>query len=129
MGKVVALLPPPQIIILCYIYYKNCIPVGCIPPACLPYLPACTAQGGLPCRGGLPCQGGGGSPCQGVSPCGGGLPCKVGVCCAGGVYLARWVSLPGRGWYLSMLWGRPPLVNRITDACENIALPQLHCGR
>ena len=23
----------------------------------------------------------------------------------------------------------PPLVHRITDACENITLPQLHCGR
>ena len=28
------------------------------------------------------------------------------------------------GWYPSMHWGRPPLVNRITDACENIILPQ-----
>ena len=24
---------------------QDCIPVGCIPPACWPYLPACTAQG------------------------------------------------------------------------------------
>ena len=24
---------------------QECIPVGCIPPACCPYLPACTARG------------------------------------------------------------------------------------
>ena len=88
----------------------------------------CTGGG---CLAGGVChaRGEGGLLARGCLLAGGGLPCKVGVCCAGGVYLARWVSLPGRGWYLSMLWGRPPLVNRITDACENIALPQLHCGR
>ena len=26
-------------------------------------------------------------------------------------------------------WEQAPLVNRMTDACENITLPQLHCGR
>ena len=25
---------------------QECIPVGCVPPACWPYLPACTAPGG-----------------------------------------------------------------------------------
>ena len=27
---------------------QDCIPVGCIPPACWMYLPACTVQGGVP---------------------------------------------------------------------------------
>ena len=32
-------------------------------------------------------------------------------------------SVPG-GWYSSMHWGRPPPVNRMTDNCKNITLPQ-----
>ena len=45
---------------------QDCIPVGCAPPACCPYLPACTAwgvcsQGGLPLVwGGVPVSGPGG---------------------------------------------------------------------
>ena len=40
---------------------KNCIPVGCIPPARSPYLPACTAPGWWsPCQGGSALPGGGG---------------------------------------------------------------------
>ena len=35
-------------------YEKQCIPVGCVPPACCPYLPACTAPEGCTC----PRQGG-----------------------------------------------------------------------
>ena len=37
----------------------------------------------------------------------------------------------GMGVYPSMHWADtlPSLVNRITDACENITLPQLRCGR
>ena len=30
---------------------QDCIPVGCVPPACCLYLPACTALGGLLCGG------------------------------------------------------------------------------
>ena len=37
---------------------QECIPVGCIPPACCPYLPACTAPGGVPGPRGVPGQGG-----------------------------------------------------------------------
>ena len=35
---------------------QECIPVGCVSPACCPYLPACTALGGggVPARGYLP---------------------------------------------------------------------------
>ena len=31
--------------------------------------------------------------------------------------------VPG-GWYPSMHWGRTPPVNRMTDRCKNITLPQ-----
>ena len=48
-----------------------------------------------------------------------------GVSFAGGL-LGRGVSLAGgllgRGWYPSMHWGRPPLVDRITDTSKNITL-------
>ena len=42
-----------------------------------------------------------------------------------------WGESAGGEWYPSMHWGRTPLpsVNRITDACKNITLPQLRCGR
>ena len=36
------------------IFKQVCIPVGCVLPACCPYLPACTALGGVCSRGGLP---------------------------------------------------------------------------
>ena len=29
------------------IFEQECIPVGCVPPPCCPYLPACTAPGGV----------------------------------------------------------------------------------
>ena len=86
-------------------YEQECIPVGCVPSACCQYLPACTAPGGSVCswwgllRGSL---------------LGGSAP--------------RGCLLWG-DWYPSMHWGRPLPVNRITDRCKNIALPQLHCGR
>ena len=31
---------------------QECIPVGCVPPTCCPYLPACTARKGLSAPGG-----------------------------------------------------------------------------
>ena len=38
---------------------KECFPVGCVPPACCPYLPASTAHGGTaPSLGGVPGPGG-----------------------------------------------------------------------
>ena len=52
-----------------------------------------------------------------------------GVVCSGGCLLLGDVSALG-GWHPSMHWGRHPhLVDRITDACENITLAQLRCGR
>ena len=58
---------------------EECIPVGCVAPACCPYLPACTAQGGR----GVP-----GGTCRG-----GYLP--KGVYLQGGRYLPGEVYLPG----------------------------------
>ena len=54
---------------------QECILVGCVPPACCPYLPACTAPGG------------GGT-------CPGGVSAGV-VYLPKGVYLPRGVYLPG----------------------------------
>ena len=118
---------------------QECIPVGCVPPACCPYLPdlpACTALGGVSAWGGyLP----GGCTCQG------GVPAWVGYLLGGvpaqGVYLARGVPaqgvyLPGgylpRGLYLpggctcmgGTCPGTLPPVNRMTDRCKNITWPQ-----
>ena len=33
-----------------YFVKQECIPVGCVPPAFCPYLPACTAPGGVPAQ-------------------------------------------------------------------------------
>ena len=55
-----------------------CIPVGCVPPVCCPYLPACTAQGKVSAPGGLSSLG---SVCSwGVSTPGGCLLPVGGVC-------------------------------------------------
>ena len=53
-----------------------------------------------------------------------GVSVQVGVC------LYRGNVCPG-GVAESACWDThsPTSVNRITDACENIALPQLRCGR
>ena len=40
-----------------YICEQECIPVGCVPPICCPYLPACTALGGISPWGGAWSQG------------------------------------------------------------------------
>ena len=73
---------------------QDCIPVGCVPPACCPYLPACTAL----------CWGGGEGGClvPGVSGPGGCLPLVWGG-----------VSQYAMGQ-------TPPPVNRITDTCKSI---------
>ena len=68
---------------------QDCIPVGCIPPTCWLYLPACTVQGGLHL---------GGAWSQGVSTLGG--VCSRG-CLLGWVPAPRGVPGPG-GWYPSM---------------------------
>ena len=68
---------------------QDCIPVGCVPPACWPYLPACSALGGV-CSGGVPALGDvpglGGVPAPGGCTWSGGVSSPGGVC-SWGVYL------------------------------------------
>ena len=71
---------------------QDCIPVGCIPSACRPYLPARSVQGEVSLPGGFS------------------LP---------------WGGSPWWGGYPAFTEAGPPHVNRITDACENITLPQM----
>ena len=109
---------------------KERIPVGCLPSAaiamCIPActgggecIPECTGQGGCVSQHTL---GGGGVSAWGVSAQRGVGVCPGRVCPGGG-------CLP-RGVYPSMLWGRhPPHVNRMTDRCKTITLPQLPCVR
>ena len=66
--------------------------------------------------------------CRSLLPRGG--CCLLGGCLPGEVSPGG-VCLGGLlpGGYPSMQWGRPPPLNRITDACKNITLAQLRCGR
>ena len=87
------------------------------------------AEGGVPGPGGkqgvylvlggvyLVC--GGGVPGPGGCTWSGGVPGPVGCIWSEGVYLVRG-GVPGQ---------ELPPVDRITDACKNITLPQLRCGR
>ena len=101
-----------------YFGKQECIPVGCVPPVHWPSgggLPA----GGVPAWGGVPprgctCRGDllGGCTCQGGVPArGGDLP--------GGVPTQ---GIPGQGGVPAQV--PPPPVNRMTDKCKNITLPQ-----
>ena len=126
---------------------QECIPVGCVPPACYPYLPAGTApEGGcVPARGVVPAQGvyllggvpAGGVPTQGVCllwgvPAGGctypgevylpgGCTCQRGVPAQGRVP-AQGVYLPG-----GTCPGTPPRGQ--THTCKNITFSNFVCGR
>ena len=84
---------------------EECIPVGCVPPACFPYLPACTAPGGCTWSqggtwsgrvylvpGGVPALGGvylvpGGVSGSGGCTWSGGVPGLGGCTWSQGVYL------------------------------------------
>ena len=95
------------------------IPVGCVPSAAVA---VCSGGGGV-CLGGFVCPGGA-SAHGGYLP-GGGCVCpgrKV-MFSQASVILFTGVCVPGG------MSGRHPPVNRITDACENITLPQLRCGQ
>ena len=88
------------------------IPVGCVPPACYPYLPACTAPGGV--------SGPGDVTGHGVvylvwGVYLGGVPGPRGVLVRGGCTWSQG-GVPGAGVL--------PPVNRMTDRCKNITLPQ-----
>ena len=95
---------------------QECIPVGCVPPTSCPYLPACTAPGGVPARGVYLVPGG--CTCPGGVPGPGGCTCLGGIPGLGGVYLPAGVYLPGG--HLP----RYPPVKRMADRCKNITLPQ-----
>ena len=138
---------------------QECIPVGCVPPERWPYLPACSATGGM-CAwsrgvylvwGDVPGPGGRGvylvggvylvrgvylvwgvylvpGGCTwswGVPGPQGGVPGPRGYTWSQGVYL-----VPGGTWSGGVP-GQvlPPTVDRITDPCKNITLPQLRCGQ
>ena len=82
-------------------YVKQvCIPVGCVTPACCPYLPVRTAQGGV---------------------------CSAG-CLLRGDVCSHWVSAPGAGGDLCSRLGSfcyggfATPVNRMIDRCKNITL-------
>ena len=96
---------------------QDCIPVGCVSPACWPYLPACTAQGGDAClwSGGLPLLGGG-------VP---GPRWRGGLLQEGECLVPRGVPASGPGGVCipACNGADPSPVNRITDACKNITLP------
>ena len=93
---------------------QECIPVGCVPPACRPYPCMHCAGGCLPrevsAGGWCVCPGGEWSARR-VSA----WECPWGCVCPGGVS-SRGCGKP------------PPPVNRLTDRCKNITLPQLRCG-
>ena len=109
---------------------QECIPVGCVPPACCPYLPHALFPGGIPgpggctwSQGGVPGPGGGclvpggvpgpreGVPGRGWVPGpGGGVPDPRGCTWSPGVYLPR--------------YSPPPWTEFLTHASENITLPQ-----
>ena len=84
--------------------YQECIPVGCVPPAWCPHLPACIVLGGCTCQEDVPAQGG--IPTWGCT-------CPRECTCQGSVS-AQGVYLPGgvpAGGYLPgekcTCWGVP----------------------
>ena len=82
---------------------QECIPVGCVPPLVDRIMAESASRGGSGPGGG------------GVSGPGGSAP--------GGVCLVRGGGIP------ACTEAEPPPVDRITDACKNITLAQLRCGR
>ena len=115
-------------------YKQECIPVGCLPPVHRPYLVSAWSRGGGLCtwsRGGVPgprgCTWPWGVPGLGDVPGPGGVPGPRGCTWSWWSYLVP----GGCTWSGRCTWSGtpPPPVDRITDACKNITLPQLRCGR
>ena len=105
---------------------QECIPVGSVPPACCPYLPACTAPRGVPAPGGCTCQGGctcwgctcrGGVPAQGSVPAWGYLP--RGVVYLPGGYTCQGGTCPGT----------PPCEQNDRQVQKYYLAPNFICGR
>ena len=103
---------------------QECIPVGCVPPACCPYLPACTAPGGT-CLGVVYLLSGGCTFLGAYLPSGG-VPAQWGCTCPVGVYLPG-VYLPG-GMYLPILCTCPgtfPLWTEWQTGAKILPCPKL----
>ena len=111
---------------------QECIPVGCVPAARCPYAEVCFRGGGcLPGGGSAPggcLVWGGGSAWSGGCLLLGGLP-------GGGSAWSRGVCLFWRSISQHVLRQTPIPPDQAdppcgqTDACENITLAQLRCGR
>ena len=98
----------------------DCIPVCCVPPACCPYLPACTVPGGMPrlwSRGGST-PGGRGSCSWGCLP----------LVLEGGLLLGRGACIWSEGGVVSQhAMGQTPFpVNRILETTLLKILPCPH---
>ena len=103
----------------CILLQQECIPVGCVPPACCSYLPACTASrwgvyppgtcpGGVPAWGVVPAQGGVTAQGGGCT-CPEGCTCPRGCTCPGGCTCPRrdvpaWGVVPAQGG-MYLPWG------------------------
>ena len=128
-----------------YIFKQECIPVGCVLPAAVAIMGGVSTHRHTPLEQGPP---GAGTPLEQAPPgCGPGDPPR----CGPGDPLARPLNIPlgcgpGNlqdmlgytppnllqgmlGYHLQCMLGYHPPVNRITDTCKNITLPQLRCER
>ena len=116
-------------------FEQECIPVGCVPPACSAYPSMhCSWEGYLPrgctCLGDVPVWG---CTCWGVyllrgCICSGGVPAWG--CTCQGVYLTRWGCLPAQGGYLPRRGTCPqvlPRMDRQTPVKTTFA--NFVCGR
>ena len=113
------------------------IPVGCVPPACCPYIPAYTATGGVPGPRGVYLVWGWGVPgpggctwSQGVYLVWGGVP---GLRDVHGPRGCTWSRIEGVylvlqgctwSWGVYLVPGVVPPTEFLTHASENITLPQ-----
>ena len=107
---------------------QDFIPVGCVPPACCPYLPACTALRGVPAsgpRGDVYSQGG--VSAQGVSAQGGTCLWFRGGCLP--LVLGGGHPLVPGGVCIPACNGADPPMDRMTDTCKNISFANFVCGR
>ena len=100
-------------------------PGGCTWSGGVPGLGGCLWSGGCTWSRGVPGLGGAPGPgvhlVQGVHLVLGGVPGP-----RGRGYLVQGEGVPGPGGLPGLVL---PPVDRITDACKNITLPQLRCGR
>ena len=110
---------------------QECIPVGCILPACCPYLPACTAPRGVYLPGGCTCWG---CTCPGVYLPMGGVPVWDGCTCPGSVPV--WgVYLPGGSTCLGVYLpggtcpGTPPCEQNDRQVQKYYLAPNFVCGQ